>query len=66
MWQAEELRSLADDSDPAMAALAAGEREALLASLPDLQRRLLLRLLPEDEADSRSAVLEVRAITART
>ena len=46
-----------------MAALAAGEREALLAALPDLQRRLLLRLLPKDDADSRSAVLEVRVIT---
>jgi len=46
-----------------MAALAGGEREALLAALPDLQRRLLLRLLPQDEADSRSAVLEVRVPT---
>ena len=61
--QAAELQSLADDkSDPAMAALAGGEREALLAALPDLQRRLLLRLLPQDEADDRSAVLEVRCI----
>ncbi len=60
--QVEELKGLAEDgSDPALAALARGELDALLATLPDLQRRLLLRLLPRDEADDRSAVLEVSA-----
>ena len=39
--------------------MAHNELEALLAELPELQRRLLLRLLPRDEADDRSAVLEV-------
>ena len=59
--QAEELRGLAEDgTDPALASLARGELETLVTGLPDLQRRLLLRLLPRDEADDRSAVLEVR------
>lgn len=59
------LEALAGDAstDPEMRALAADELEALKARLPDMERALALKLLPRDAADSRSAILEVRAGT---
>ncbi|MFN3075559.1 MAG: peptide chain release factor 1 [Alphaproteobacteria bacterium] len=50
-------------SDPEMRALAEEEFYALKAALPDLERQVLLMLLPRDEADARNAILEVRAGT---
>jgi peptide chain release factor 1 len=46
-----------------MAVLAGEELDALRAAIPALERDLRVLLLPRDEADDRSAILEVRAGT---
>ena len=51
------------DSDPEMRGLAEQEFLALKERLPELERELKLLLLPKDAADSRSAILELRAGT---
>ena len=51
------------ETDDEMRALAAEERGALAATLPELDRRLKVLLLPKDADDERSAILEVRAGT---
>ena len=51
------------ESDAEMRSLAEQEFLALKEKLPDLERELKLLLLPKDAADSRSAILEVRAGT---
>lgn len=62
--EAEELEELsAGSDDPDVAALAAGELEAVRRRLPDLERRVRVLLLPKDEADDKGAILEVRAGT---
>ncbi len=50
-------------NDPEMKALATEELDEIEASLPDAENALMLALLPKDEADSRSAILEIRAGT---
>ncbi|GJM03041.1 MAG: peptide chain release factor 1 [Rhodomicrobium sp.] len=50
-----------DDAD--MAAMAADELEALKADLPEMEQKIRIMLLPKDEADARSAMLELRAGT---
>ena len=47
-------------ADPEMKELAAAELESLKQSLPDLEMSVRLALLPKDEADDRSAILEIR------
>ncbi len=55
---------LADpETDAEMKAMAEAEREALEATIPDLELKVRLMLLPKDEADDRSVILEVRAGT---
>jgi peptide chain release factor 1 len=55
---------LADsDLDPEMRALAREELEGLEARIPGLEREVKLALLPSDEADAKSAILEIRAGT---
>ena len=46
--------------DPEMRALAAEELNRLRAALPDLEHQVQLTLIPKDEADERSAILEIR------
>jgi peptide chain release factor 1 len=60
-----DLEALAADpaADAEMRALAAEELEALKARLPEAERALAVKLLPKDAADSRSAILEIRAGT---
>jgi len=60
-----ELEELAadPDSDAEMRDLAEAELEELKETLPALEHAVQLMLLPRDEADSRSAILEVRAGT---
>ena len=53
--EAEALRT-----DPEMRELAEGEIAALDAQLPALEHEIRLALLPRDEADERSAILEIR------
>ncbi|MDD3798237.1 MAG: peptide chain release factor 1 [Novosphingobium sp.] len=57
-----ELEAL-DDSDPEMKALAEEEVFRLRAALPEAERRLAVAMLPRDSADSRPAMLEIRAGT---
>ncbi len=60
-----ELEALACDSegDAEMRALAQSELQDLQKRLPDLERGVMLMLLPKDEADERNAILELRAGT---
>ena len=47
-------------TDPEMKDLAEAELQDLRENLPSLQHEIRLALLPKDEADARSAILEVR------
>ena len=60
-----ELASLAalDETDPEMRALAEEEVARLKAELPEAERLLAIAMLPRDTADSRPAMLEIRAGT---
>jgi peptide chain release factor 1 len=59
--EAEEARALL--SDPEMKALAEEELRRIEADLPGVEQALKIALLPKDAADSRSAILEIRAGT---
>ena len=63
--EAAELAAMAADAgaDEEMRGLARDELSALQATLPDLERQVQRMLLPKDEADARSAILEIRAGT---
>ena len=50
-------------ADPEMKALAEEELPSLRAALPEAEHAVRLALLPRDEADNRSAILEIRAGT---
>lgn len=50
-------------ADPEMKAMAEEELAAIRARLPDLEHQLAIAMLPRDAADSRSAMLEIRAGT---
>jgi peptide chain release factor 1 len=55
---------LADPASEAeMRRFAEGERETLKQKLPELEEKVKLLLLPKDEADTKNAILEVRAGT---
>ncbi len=58
-----ELASLAELDDPEMRELAEEEIARLKAELPEAEHDLQVAMLPRDSADSRSAMLEVRAGT---
>ncbi len=55
------LKAMLDD--PEMRAIAQEELAELSAQLPDAEHRLAIAMLPRDSADSRSAMLEIRAGT---
>ena len=59
---AEQARAEAEAllADPEMRELAEAELRALNARLPALEHEIRLALLPRDEADERSAILEIR------
>jgi peptide chain release factor 1 len=63
--QARELKEMLADTalDSDMRALAHEELGALEARLPGLEHEVTLALLPRDEADAKSAILEIRAGT---
>ena len=63
--ECEDLGSLIDDSDSddEMRSLAEAELKDLKAREPDLEKELQIMLLPKDAADSRNAILEIRAGT---
>ncbi|MCW5699194.1 MAG: peptide chain release factor 1 [Rhodospirillales bacterium] len=60
-----DLESLIADpaTDAEMRELAESELPALEESIPEIEQRLRLLLLPKDKADEKSAILEVRAGT---
>ena len=58
-----ELASLIELDDPEMRELAEEEIAQLKADLPEAEHALSIAMLPRDSADSRSAMLEVRAGT---
>lgn len=65
-WQSaeQELNDLeAMMADPEMRDMAEHDLYALKDRIPDLYQKLLVALLPKDEADSRNAILEIRAGT---
>ncbi len=51
------------DPDPEMRALAEEEVQRLKVELPEAEQRLAIAMLPRDAADSRPAMLEIRAGT---
>nr|WP_119680407.1 peptide chain release factor 1 [Indioceanicola profundi] len=61
----DELRAMAEDpaADADMRALAEEELDAAQRRLPEIEHKILLALLPKDEADEKNAILEVRAGT---
>jgi peptide chain release factor 1 len=60
-----ELASLSElgESDPEMRALAEEEVARLKSELPEAEHRLAVAMLPRDSADTRPAMLEIRAGT---
>ncbi len=50
-------------SDPEMKAIAEEEIRALNARIPELEKQIRLVLIPKDEADTKNAILEIRAGT---
>ncbi|WEK45685.1 MAG: peptide chain release factor 1 [Candidatus Andeanibacterium colombiense] len=52
-----------DDPDPEMRALAQEEVERIKGTLPEAERALAIAMLPRDSADTRPAMLEIRAGT---
>ena len=54
---------ISGDQDAELRALAADERVDLAKTLPGIEHRLKLLLVPRDEADARDAILETRAGT---
>ncbi|OYX62390.1 MAG: peptide chain release factor 1 [Novosphingobium sp. 32-60-15] len=59
----EEITSLAALDDPDMRELAEEELARINAALPEAEHRLAIAMLPRDSADSRPAMLEIRAGT---
>ncbi len=58
-----DLEALSRDADPQVADMAKAELPAVQERLPTLERQVCLLLLPKDQADTRNAILEVRAGT---
>ncbi len=50
-------------SDPEMKAIAEEELRALSAKIPELEKQIRTALIPKDEADTKNAILEIRAGT---
>ena len=59
----EENQELAQDADPEMRELALAEIKSIRETLPELETRLKLLLLPKDPMDEKNILLEIRAGT---
>lgn len=57
----EDLKQMLDD--PEMKDIAAEELRALEKKLPELERAIQIALIPKDKADTKNAILEIRAGT---
>ncbi len=60
---AQSREMLASERDPDLKALAQEEFNTLIERVPKLEEELKILLLPKDEADSRNAIVEIRAGT---
>lgn len=60
---ANQAESLMHDPDPEMAEMARGEYEEAEAKLAELQRQIMLLLLPKDPMDDKNIIMEIRAGT---
>lgn len=58
-----EARTMAEDSDPEISAMAAEELAELETKLPAIEEELKVMLLPKDPNDDKNIVIEVRAGT---
>ncbi len=65
LQEADDLHAIIEDSETEadMRSLAEAELTGISAQLPDLERAVMVMLLPKDEADERNAILEIRAGT---
>ena len=64
MSEADGLRAMiADDEDPEITAMARSELAELDSRLPELESELQYSLIPSDPADSKNAIVEIRAGT---
>ena len=65
LWQLADVEALIADAetDADMRGLAEEEQRELKARLPDLETNMKRLMIPKDEADSRNAILEIRAGT---
>ena len=61
--EAAELEAMADDDDPELRRMAGDELRALIERLDQTERDLALALVPKDRADTKPAILEIRAGT---
>jgi peptide chain release factor 1 len=61
--QLDAARTLVDDEDEAMRAMAREEVERLTAQVADIERDLRAKLMPADPNDERNVIVEVRAGT---
>lgn len=59
----QDAKSMANESDPEMRALAAEELAQLETELPTIEERIRVLLLPKDPHDEKNVVLEIRAGT---
>lgn len=59
----DDAKSLLQDPDPEMGAMAQEELEKAEAKIPGLEEELLVLLLPSDPRDSKNIVMEIRAGT---
>lgn len=65
LQEADDLHAIIEDSETEadMRSFAEAELTGISAQLPDLERAVMVMLLPKDEADERNAILEIRAGT---
>ncbi len=61
LQEKEDLQELL--GDPEMKAMAAEELRGIESRLPEIEHKIKMALIPKDEADSKNAILEIRAGT---
>ncbi len=61
--QVAELKEMAKEADPDIAAMAEAELENALTRLPELEEKLKKMLIPKDPADEKNVIVEIRAGT---
>lgn len=57
----EDNKALANDADPEIREMARDEIKGLEAAIPEMERELMILLLPKDPNDDKNIILEIRA-----